>query len=222
MRKSSSTCSRFEERAERVRSCLAEDPAMTAGAQGSDDRRRRRSVSRRRARGRSRCRAACRRAARRHASLVRTTRTALEHGMAGIDRPRAREDRDLGCLGKSERRAELRVARRGGRVDLLGAPGSLRRRAQHAGADQHGVCDRAQETHQEAVGVVVAGDDGVRVPQPTGSRRRRRAWRRSSRRGCSPRGRGRRRRSRASSGGSGTVGRPASSARTSNGSTPRS
>ena len=120
--------------------------------------------------------AMCSRVARQH------HRAPGEHRMRGIDRARARDDRDLGRGWQVKSRAELGVGIRSRWIDLLCAPRAARRRPQHASPDEHGVGDRAQQTHEEAVGVVVAGDHARSSWAATESRRPRRASRRSSRR----------------------------------------
>ena len=101
----------------------------------------------------------------RHASLVSTTARPASTGWSGSIGPDPYRTAISGAGGQVEAHAELGVRVRGRRIDLLRAPGARRRRPQHARADQHGVGERPQQTHEEPVGVVVAGDHLVRVRQ---------------------------------------------------------
>jgi hypothetical protein len=125
---------RIEQRAERVRPCLAQDPTMTASAERIDDR----------GAGETK-----RPAERHHLSAVgkpaleparsavarQNERPFAEDGMLGGDVTPAAEDRDLGRRGQAEAGAEVGVRIGSGRVDLLCAPGAPRRLAEDAGAD---------------------------------------------------------------------------------------
>ncbi len=86
----------------------------------------------------------------------------LEQRMFRIDRAVSREDGDLGCRRCPESFAKRRVVGRGGRVDPLRQPGAAWACAQHAGRDEHGVGERTEQPHEEAIGVTAAGDELVR------------------------------------------------------------
>ena len=132
---------------------------------------------------------------------VRTSRAGLEHGVLGIDRAASREQRDFGIRRKPRRLPKRGVRARERRVDQRAChvPRGLARRT--PAADEHDVGERAEEAHEEAVGVA------ARRRRTRSSRHRRDrddavdASPRSSRTGRARRSRGRRRGARASSAG---------------------
>ena len=155
---------RLQERAERVRAGLAEDPAMPSLAEGVDD-----HVAREpqlpaegdddRSVGES-VLEPC------HATVARQhERPAAEHGMVGVDMapartgPRSRAP-GAGRGSRGARRTRPRQADRSSPRAMCS-----RRCAKDARTDEHDVGQRAQKPHEEPVGVVVARDHGVRVGQ---------------------------------------------------------
>ena len=83
--------------------------------------------------------------------------------MSDVDVAAPREDGDLGCGRRSQALSELGVLRGSGRKDPVGPPGPSGACAKHSGADEHGVRERAQQTHHEPIRVAVPGDELVRA-----------------------------------------------------------
>ena len=118
-------------------------------------------------------------------------RPRLEQRVRRIDRPAAREERDLGGGWDAERVAQLGVGVGGRREDRACLPCPARARPQYSGPDEDDVREGSQEAHEEAVGIALAGHEGVGVGHSRVSRRPRRASPRSSRTGRARRTRAR-------------------------------
>ena len=86
----------------------------------------------------------------------------LEQRMFRIDGAVSREDGNLGCSRRPESFAERGVVDCSGRVDRLRLPGAARARTQHSRRDQHEIGECTEDPHEEAIGVVAAGDELVR------------------------------------------------------------
>ena len=86
-----------------------------------------------------------------------------EQRMSDVDVAASCEDGDLGCGRRSQALSELCVFRGCGRKDPVWPPGPSWACAKHSGADEHGVRERAQQTHHEPIRVAVPGDELVRA-----------------------------------------------------------
>ena len=145
-----------------MRAGLAEDPAVAPRTErakddvGSDARSRPK-------RNHGRCR--------RHASVEvlgsgvarQDERPRREQRMSDVDLAAPREDGDLRRGRRSQALSELCVFRGSGRKDPVWPPGPSWACAKHSGADEHGVRERAQQTHHEPIRVAVPGDELVRT-----------------------------------------------------------
>ena len=145
-----------------MRAGLAEDPAVAPRTErakddvGSD-------APPRPKRNHGRCR--------RHASVEvlgsgvarQDERSRPEQRVSDLDVAASREDGDLGCGRRSQALSELCVFRGCGRKDPVWPPGPSWACAKHSGADEHGVRERAQQTHHEPIRVAVPGDELVRA-----------------------------------------------------------
>ena len=98
----------------------------------------------------------------RPACSVRTSTPDASNGLFGVDLAASCEDGDLGAADAPRRSrtaySDAEGRRRSIRVSQV--PLGL---ARHSGADEHGVRERAQETHHEPI-IAVPGDELVRAP----------------------------------------------------------
>ena len=97
------------------------------------------------------------------ASLVRTSAPDVSSGCPTSMSPLPVRMATSGCGRRSQALSELCVFRGCGRKDPVWPPGPSWACAKHSGADEHGVRERAQQTHHEPIRVAVPGDELVRA-----------------------------------------------------------
>ncbi len=97
------------------------------------------------------------------ASLVRTSAPDPSSGCPTSMSPLPVRMATSGCGRRSQALSELCVFRGCGRKDPVWPPGPSWACAKHSGADEHGVRERAQQTHHEPIRVAVPGDELVRA-----------------------------------------------------------
>ena len=97
------------------------------------------------------------------ASLVRTSAPDASSGCPTSISPLPVRTATSGRGRRSQALSELCVFRGRGRKDPVWPPGPSWACAKHSGADEHGVRERAQQTHYEPIRVAVPGDELVRT-----------------------------------------------------------
>ena len=86
--------------------------------------------------------------------------------MRGVERAAGGDDGDERLLRPVAPRPQLGKRVRGRRIGAIDPPRSLRRREQRAGADEDGICARAQEGEDKTIGITLVSQERVRTRQP--------------------------------------------------------